>query len=154
MSNLPDLDIHRHAQDLRRTWQARALAEARGKEAAIVMAVLFHSYLPAMQILLRVVFPSAPLARNGWTEIARPFLYGGATIVNTGKVTCGMIGKDGRKYPRMLLFDREAQLVSMFRKLADRLKLNDAERIEMTEAVKRWVIADHRINHMGVKAVA
>lgn len=152
--NLPDLDIGRHAQDLRNTWQARALAEARGKEAAIVMAVLFHSYRPAMQILLRVVFPNAPLARNGWTEISRPFLYGAATVVADGKVTCGMIGKDGRKYPRMLLFDREAQLVSMFRRLADRLKFTDAERIEMTEAVKRWVVADHRVNHMGVKAVA
>lgn len=152
--NLPDLNVQRHAQDLRNTWQARCLAEATGKQAAVVMAVLFHNYLPAMQIMLRVVFPKAPLARNGWVEISRPFLYGSATIVNTGKVVCGMVDKMGRKIPNALIFDREAQLISMFRKLADHLKLNDAERVEMTEAVKRWVVADRRVNHMGEKAVA
>lgn len=154
MTNLPDLDIHRHAQDLRNTWQARALAESSGKEAAVVMAVLFHNYLPAMQILLRVVFPNAPLAHNGWTEISRPFLYGGARIDASGKVTCGMVTKDGHRVPWALILDREAQLTSMFRKLADRLKLSDADRVEMTEAVKHWVVADRRVNHMGVRAVA
>lgn len=154
MTDLPALDIKRHAQDLRNTWQARCLAAASGKEAAVIMAVLFHNYLPAMQILLRVVFPAAPIAGNGWTEIARPFLYGGATIDGAGRVGCGMVTKDGRKVPNALIFDREAQLVSMFRRLADRLKLDDTERVEMTEAVKRWVVADRRINHLGERAVA
>lgn len=154
MSNLPDLDVKRHAQDLRNTWQARCLAETKGKEAAVVLAVLFHNYLPAMQILMRVVFPTAPIARNGWVEISLPFYYGGAMIDKGGHIGCGMVTRDRRKIPNARIFDREAQLVSMFRKLADRLKLNDADRTEMTEAVKRWVVRDMRVNHEGERAVA
>lgn len=152
MTALAALDIRRHAQDLRNTWQARCLAESRGRTAAVVMAVLFHNYLPAMQILLRVVFPGAPLARNGWTEIERPFLYGGATIVISGKIRCGMVDKAGRRRDATIIYDSEAELVKEWRELADRLKLNDAERIEMTGALKNWIVRDMRINHMGGKA--
>lgn len=147
--NLEALDSRRHAQDLRNTWQARCLAESRGRAAAVVLAVLFHNYRDAMQVLLRVVYPKAPLARNGWTEIARPFLYGGATITADGKVVCGMIDGDGQKVPNALLYESEFKLIWEMLKLADRLVLTDAERIELTEAVKRWVVADRRINHMG-----
>jgi hypothetical protein len=33
-----------------------------------------------------------------------------------------------------------------FRRLADRLKLSDADRIEMFKCVQRWVVADRRLD--------
>jgi hypothetical protein len=33
-----------------------------------------------------------------------------------------------------------------FRRLADRLKLNDADRIELFKCVQRWVVADRRLD--------
>jgi hypothetical protein len=35
------------------------------------------------------------------------------------------------------------------RALADRLKLPDAERLQFTAAVQKWVVADLRVDHLG-----
>ena len=154
MTEIIPLNAQRHAQDLRDTWQARCLAESKGRLGATMLAVLMHSYAPAMQIMLRVVFPKAPIARNGWTEIARPFFFGGATIDLGGRVLCGAVDKSGRRYKAGIAWPNEGALLKDVRDLADRLKLNDEDRVQMTEAVKRWIVRDLRVNHLGHKAPA
>lgn len=137
--------IHgRSADTLRDSWQGRALAQTRGKLAAVVLVVLFFEYGEAMKVLLRAAFP-------GFRDISRPFFCGGATIVKTGRIVCNMIGRDGFPVRSMLVFDSEEDMVGQFRALADRLKLTDAERVDMTELLKKWVVADLRINHLGQK---
>jgi hypothetical protein len=148
------LDSQRHAQDLRDTWQARVLAEDRGKAIHMMMAVLFHSYKPAMQILLRVVFPKAPIARNGWTEISLPFLYGPAKIDKYGRVLCGLVDKLGHNRGQSVIYETEGEMLKDVRDLADRLKLTDDDRVQMVGAVKQWIVADRRIDHLGNRVVA
>lgn len=138
--------LHKHAQELRDTWQCRCLAESTGKLRAVVLSVLMHSYTQAVPILLRVAFP-------GFRDIMRPFIASAATIILNGKVGCEIVPKSGIR-SWMVIYDSEGELIKDFRDLADRLKLRDAERIELTAAVKRWVVADLRVNHMGEQAVA
>jgi hypothetical protein len=45
-----------------------------------------------------------------------------------------------------VLYRNEVALRNDFRQLADRLKLNDADRIELFAAVKNWVVADRRLD--------
>lgn len=143
--------LSKHAKELRDTWQARALAESKGHTQAVVQAILFHGYLDAMQILMRVVWPNRPLARNGWTEISRPFFVGGAQILPNGKVEVNMISSLGDNPGRTVIYESQDELIKTFRDLADQLKLNDADRIEMMGAVAKWVVADRRIDHLGRK---
>lgn len=141
------LDLHRHAQDLRQTWQARALYGATGKNRAVVRAVLFHNYAQAMPILLRVVFGNTPLGNVG----VRPAFSGTAKIDKGGRVIANVASPAGELVPDVVVFDDHQALTWTFRTIADKLKFTDAERIEMVEAAKRWIVADERIDHMGRK---
>lgn len=141
--------LTKHARELRDTWQARALAESTGQTQVVVLAILFHGYIEAMQVLLRVVFPNAPRARNGWTEISRPFFVGGAQILPNGKVACNMVGKIGNEPRPVIIYESQDALIKEFRDLADRLKLDDADRIDMLGAVAKWMVADRRVDHLG-----
>lgn len=138
------LDSQRHAQDLRDTWQGKALAETKGRLAAVVLAVLMHSYPTAMQVLLRVVFPNAPVGKGGWVEVSPPFFWGAATILKGGEVVCKTINRDRGTIPNGLVYGSEELLIKEMRDLADRLKLSDDDRKEMTEAFKRWIVRDLR----------
>lgn len=135
--------LNKPAQELRDMWQARALAETKGRLFIVVLAVVTHEWPTALTILMRVVFP-------GFRDIERPFICSYATITATGKVIADVVPRDGRRRPQ-IIYDTEGEMVKDFRDLADRLKLNDTERVEMTGVLKKWVAADRRINHMGEK---
>ena len=135
------ISAHDHAQKLRDTWQARALAETGGMTRAIVLVVLAEAYSSVIMTLLRVVFP-------GFKDITRPFFSGGATIILNGKVVCEMIGKSGLKQ-KVVVFDSTDHMNREMRSIADRLKFTDAERLEFTAAIQRWVVADLRVDHLG-----
>jgi hypothetical protein len=139
MTALPHLDIKRHAQDLRETWQARAIAESTGKTRAVVLIVLTMSYSSAMKTLLRVL---------GYRDISRPFLSSGATIQLGGKLTCDVTEKSGLVAPAVV-YDSTDDLNRHMRALADKVHMTDSERVEFTAAIQRWVVADLRVNHMG-----
>ena len=147
MTDLAALDIHRHAQDLRGTWQARALGESSGKTTAVMEAVLWHSFAEAMPILMRVVYPSLRL-QDGRRY---PRFHGTAKIVQSGQVVCALQHSVLEIPHPAVVFGSEGELIKTFRDLGDRLKLPDQERIELIETVKRWVVADLRIDHMGRK---
>lgn len=132
------------ADRLRETWEARALRHARGKFGAALVGVLFNEYAEKMPVLLRAAFP-------GFRDVALPAFTGYATVLATGVVVCDMFDRERVLHHNVPVFDTEQDMIKQFRDLADNLKLDDAERIALTEMVKRWVVADLRVNHMGVK---
>lgn len=133
-----------HGQQIADTWQARCLRESRGKTAAVIMAVMFQNYRDDMPYLLRQVWP-------GFRDIRRPFISGGAVIAPNGKVLCGVVHEGCDNPIAQVIYYSEGDLVKDMRDLADRLKLNDRDRVEMTEAFKKWVVADRRVDHLGRK---
>lgn len=138
------LDPQRHAQDLRDSWQGRVLAETQGRLFKMMLAVLIHSYFPAMQVLLRVVFPKAPLTKKGWPEISLPIFAGTATIMPDGSVCCDAIMKDRSKVKKHLVYINDQRLTKEAVDLAERLKFSERECAEMMEAIRRWVVRDMR----------
>lgn len=139
MLALPDLLASKVAQDLLDTWQARVLRAAEGKLGAVVLSVLAHNYDEQMPVLLRVVYP-------GFTSIAAPFLYTAGRVAKTGQIVAGVITRDGGKIPNGLLFNSESAMEGAFRRLADKARLDDDERVQLFVALKKWVVADHRLD--------
>jgi hypothetical protein len=131
--------VRKHAQELRDMWQARALAEARGRTAAVLLSVLAHNYDEVMPTLLRVVFP-------GFSSITAPFLTSAGRVSKTGAIVADVVDRHGKITKRSPLYPSEFALRDDFRRLADRLKLSDADRMEMFEAIKRWVVCDYRLD--------
>ncbi len=144
MTEIIPLDIARHAQDLAMTWQARALAETKDKTRAVLRAVLTHSYGGAMPVLMRVVFPNL---RGDWL----PRYVGAARINRSGVIICNVQAPDRVLVLDVTVYDNIEKLIWTFRTVADKLKFTDDERVEMIEAVKRWIVADERIDHLGRK---
>lgn len=136
---LETLNGRRHAQDLRETWQGRAMAAARGKLGMVLLSVLAHNYDEALPTLLRVVFP-------GFTEPALPCLVSAAKVAKTGAIVADMLGRDGQKHSNVPLYQSEIKLRDDFRRLADELKFNDSDREQMFLAVQKWVVADRRLD--------
>lgn len=134
-----DLAKLKHAQELRTTWQGRALAYTRGKMAAVMLSVIANSYDEALEVLLRVVFP-------GFESVAPPFVCSCGRISHTGRIAANMITRDEQFVRNAVLFESENEMQGAFRTLADELMLDDAERIEMFAAAKRWLVADMRQN--------
>lgn len=135
------LSIRRHAQDLRETWQARVIAETTGRARAVVLVVLSMSYANAMKTLLRVL---------GYADITRPFLSSGATIQLSGRLVCDVTEKSGLVSPAVV-YESTDEMNREMRDLTDRLKFTDAERLEFTAALQHWVVADLRVDHLGVR---
>ena len=133
------------------TWQARCLRASTGKFASVMLSIFFWVYDEEAQYLFWSVY-----GRN--KDLRFPFFTGGATIVNSGQVVCDMnVGRLGDRLKvrrNVKVFDTEGELIREFRTLADKLKLDDDDRKAMTDTVRKWLIADHRINHMGQRAAS
>jgi hypothetical protein len=127
------------AFDLRSSWQARALAEAKGQTAMVLLSVLSHTYDAALIVLLPIVFP-------GYVEPSLPCLASCGKVDKTGAVVADVIMKDHCVVKNSVIYRSEEVLRDDFRRLADRLKLSDADRIEMFKCVQRWVVADRRLD--------
>lgn len=140
--------IHRHAEALRETWQGRVLAAAafdgeavvpRDKIGMCILSVLAHNFDQAVPVLLAAVFPS-------YKGVGFPSLTSAARIAKTGHVMADFIDRDGRRFKNQAVFQNTTHMQRDFRLLADRLKLSDGEREELFDAVKRWVVADYRLD--------
>lgn len=129
------------AFDLRASWQARVLTESTGTTFAVVMSAIAHNFPDAMNTLLRVVIP-------GWDGMPMgPYLATAGKVAKNGTVVAdivfpnsGLIEKDA------ILYLSEIHLRDDMRRLADRLKLADRDRIEFFTAIKNWVVADRRLD--------
>lgn len=137
--NVLDLDYRRHADDLRETWQGRALKHATGQTASVLLSVLAHNWDDAMPVLLRAVFP-------GFESIATPFLCSAGKISKTGHVCADLVTKDGQVVKMCSLYPSERDLEKDFRELADNLKFSDEDRVQLFCAIRRWIVCDFRIN--------
>jgi hypothetical protein len=127
------------AFDLRASWQARALAEAKGQTGMVLLSVLSHTYDDALVVLLPMVFP-------GFVEPSLPVLASCGKIDRTGAVVADVIRKDHVVAKDTVIYRSDADLQNDFRRLADRLKLNDDDRSEMFKCVQRWLVADRRLD--------
>lgn len=129
------------AFDLRSTWQARVLYACGGHMGAVIMSVLAHSYGEAdgLQILLKIVFP-------GFTSITAPYYCSIAKINKAGQVVADVMSRDGVIVKNSKVFDSEVQMRDEFRRLADRLRLSDDDRIELFKCAQRWCPADQRLD--------
>jgi hypothetical protein len=104
-----------------------------------VLSVLAHNFDDAMLTLLNVLFP-------GFYSIRAPFLCSAARILKSGQIVADVVTADGRIVKWAKLFESEKAMEAQFRRLADRLKLNDEDRRGLFVAVKRWVVCDYRID--------
>lgn len=127
-----------HAQKLRDEWQCRLLAAAEETEFAVTLAMLANLYYEAMHTMLLVVFP-------GFKQLQLPMLSGFATIAPDGKVLCDFIDSNRTLHRNRPIYDSEDDMIGAFRRIADRLKFKDADRIAMFAALKRWTSRDMRI---------
>jgi len=131
------------AFDLRASWQARVLLAAQAKTGgvigAVTLSVISHNYDDALQVLLQVLFP-------GFESIKPPFLCTAGRVDKTGAIVADLVEKYGKITKNYQLYRNEIELRDDFRRLADQLKLNDADRVELFGAVKRWVVADRRLD--------
>lgn len=130
------------SDELRETWQVKALIATRqGMIGATVLSMLAHSYDDAMPVLMRVAFP-------GFTSIVPPFLCTAGKVEKTGAIVADMVTSDGQIVKDVALFRSELAMRDAFRRLADSMKLDDRDRIEMFKCVQRWVVADRRLDPM------
>lgn len=121
----------------RDTWQARSLAAAEGKTAAVLLSVLAHNYEDSLMLICRAIGLS--------TFLPTPFLVSIGKVNHDGSVIAKVQQKDG-EIEWWSLYPSELALRDDFRRLADRLKLSDADRVELFDAVKRWLPADRRLD--------
>jgi hypothetical protein len=121
---------HQLAFDLRASWQARVLEASGGHLGAVVLSVLAHNFDEAMPTLLRVVFP-------GFTSISAPYYCSAAKVDKAGRIVADVVTTYGRIAKDQKVFDDETQMRDAFRMLADRIKLSDADRIELFKCAQR-----------------
>lgn len=129
--------------ELREMWQARVLRESEGRLQRVLLVVFAKEYAAALPVLLRVAIP-------GFEDIKRPFLSGYATIMQSGRIVCDCVGRDG-ELSKVAVYQSENEFVTEMRGLADKLKLSDSDREEMFAVLRKWIVADKRINQFGQK---
>lgn len=125
------------ATDIASSWQAKALAAAEGKTGAVMLSVLAHNFEDQLMRICRAIGFS--------TFLPAPYLESAGRVAKNGSVIAKVRGRDGvLRWQR--LYRNEIQLRDDFRRLADRLRLADADRVELFDAVKRWIVADRRLD--------
>ncbi len=136
-----ELSPRRHADDLRQTWQGRMLAYTRRKEiGAVVLSMLAHSFDDALPTLLRAVF-------HDFVSIKPPFICSAAKVDKAGRVVADIvIAHDELVRSDQPIFRSLDQMKGACRRLADKMKLTDQERVEFFTVAKRWVVADRRLD--------
>jgi len=132
--------LNRTAQlaiDLKDTWQGRCVMAARGRTAMVLMSALCHSYEESSVLLYRLIF--------GSDKVKAPYLESCGRVAKNGTIVARVRGRNGL-ITEEVIYANEIALRDEFRRLADQLKLCDADRVELFGAVKRWVVADRRLD--------
>lgn len=110
------------AEAARASWQYKAIAHTRGNSTptgCIVLAIL--------------------------NKVAKhpPWLNGTATITREGLILADFVARD-YTLTRSFLVGPVQSIVADFNRLADEIKLVDAERLEMFAALRQWIAVDER----------
>ncbi len=127
-------------EELNASWQGRALRFANDNPQlkTFLMSLLADNWDDAMPFLLTAVY--------GEFGIKAPFYCSNPKIDKRGHIVADLIGTDGFKYKNAVVFISTNQMQGTLRKLGDRLKLSDEERIELFNAARHWVKADLRLD--------
>lgn len=127
-------------EELRGSWPGRALEFARHMPQlrTALLSVLADNFDETMPFLLHAV--------TGISSITAPYYVSSPKIDKRGCIVADLIGTDGWKYKNAVIFLNQWQMESTFRRLADKLKLADADRIDLFIAVRHWVKADQRLD--------
>lgn len=137
----PSINPLMSAEELRESWQGRALLYSRKMEqfAPALLSLLADNYDETMPFLLRAVFPEA-------AGIRTPFYCSNPKIDKRGRIVADCIERDGERVKNKVIFVTAMQMEAIFRVLADRLKLNDDDRRELFVCIHHWVKADMRLD--------
>lgn len=131
----------KHADEVRQMWQCRALSEAEPKMQRVLLAAIRAEYPADLIIILKTTF--------GTLEIPTPFYRGYAFISPGGHVCCEVVDRDPSglvwRGP-VKVYDNENKFLYETRKLADKMKLNDADRMDMFYVLKKWISHDQRLD--------
>ncbi len=130
-----------HSEELRMSWQGRALAVTEieaPRLCRILMSLCADNYDETMPFLLHAVF--------GTTVVLSPMLCTSPKIDKAGRVIADVIHKGGRRQGGYVLFGSEDEMQACFRRLADKMRFSDAERIDLFIAIRHWVKADMRLD--------
>lgn len=131
---------------LRTSWQCRVLDAARFQLGAIVLSMLAHSWPDHVTFMCQAVFGDD-------YKVIPPFLKSCGKITRGGRIVADLIDKDEQLMLYAHMFRSEAEMEAEFRNLADQLKLDDAERIQLFVMARKWLVADFRINPLTMEKV-
>ena len=144
MLSLSDPDVRKHANDLRGMWQGRVLDAAEGRLMLVVTSMLAHAYPEHIEVLLRVVQPKC------WDEEQRALRTPGLTSIGTvdhsGRVVAMLKAAPASKPHEWVIYKSLDQFKQDLRRLADRLKLPDADRVEFFGCAQKWLASDRRVD--------
>lgn len=126
--------------ELRHTWMSRALrASHREHRGTVILSIIADNFDGALLTLMQVTFP-------GFKSIHPPFLCSSAKVAKDGRIVADMVNCFGCIEKDVGLYASETALRDDMRRLADQLKMTDAERIDLFKCVRRWVVADRRLD--------
>ncbi|WP_316176252.1 hypothetical protein [Bradyrhizobium sp. SZCCHNRI1073] len=132
----PRMDAHQ----LRESWQGRALRYARNNPQlrTCLLSVFADNYDETLPFLLHAV--------TGTMSVQTPFYCTNPKINKRGHIVADLLGSDGFRYRDAAIFLSTAQMEATFRRLADRLKLSDDDRLDLFICARHWVKADQRLD--------
>ena len=117
------------------SWQVKVLRHADGVDAAVILSMLAHAYDVEGLLALLPDFVLCP-----------PFLGTCGKIDKRGRVCADIVFDDRPPMKQQPLYASEFALRDAMRRLADRLKLTDADRSEMFDLIRRWIVCDFRLD--------
>lgn len=139
MEALTSFEFQRFERELREGWQCRVLVEAKGHSRAVIASILAHSFDGSILTIMQAAFPR-------FEKVKPPFISSAGRIDKTGRVVADVWEKDNSISKNQVMYPNDIAYRDAMRRLADRLKLSDQERLEFFTCVKRWLVADLRLD--------
>ena len=138
MDPLIETELRRFETGLRESWRGRVLAESKGPTQDVVLSIMAHNFAGAILTLCQVVWP-------GFVGLEAGFVSAGR-IDKSGRVVADYGHRNGTITKDMVVYRSDVEYRDAMRRLADRLKLSDQDRLEFFTCVKRWLVADRRLD--------
>jgi len=146
MSNPFNPFAHRSGPEIMATWQIRALRETRGKLQQVLFRAMANEYTAITEqtwrTLLKMINPD-------FTDAPLPGLIGYAQVLPSGRVVSEVLVDRYGTRQLQAIYRNKDEFVSEMRRLADRLKLNDVDRVTMFALLAKWITVDHRLDVHG-----
>lgn len=132
-----DLELFRRARQFREGWQCRVLKKSRDSR-AVVLSILAHNFEDAILTICQAIWPDFAGLDRG--------LISAGKIDKAGRVVADYAEKDGSITANKVIYNNDIEYRDDMRRIADRLKLSDQDRLEFFTCVKRWLVADLRLD--------